>query len=321
MASAITDGDLSVTGLLFMAGTMVPASHYFVVIFFLIVVFLYNFLEFHFIRDLSGGFRGDPVSLTFNPSSKIYEDVVSKCRTLHGRYLATPWLSGPHLQTAFLTIYGRPPIVTYRRQLYSVRDGGTIALDWLLASDVSCGSLEKDRAISKDDANPIVVVVPGLTSDSSSAYVKHMAYKIAKHGWNVVIENHRGLGGVSITSDVFYNAGWTEDIREVINYLHQKYPLAPLFAIGTSIGANVLVKYLGEEGAKTPLAGAASICSPWDLVVCNRFITRKLVQRLYDRALTEGLKGYAKLHQPVLVALTKLGWHQKGIPPFSLRKS
>ena len=27
------------------------------------------------------------------------------------------------------------------------------------------------------------------------------------------------------------------------------------------------VKYLGEEGENTPLAGAASICSPWDLVV------------------------------------------------------
>lgn len=30
-------------------------------------------------------------------------------------------------------------------------------------------------------------------------YVKHIAYKMAKRGWNVVVENHRGLGGVSIT--------------------------------------------------------------------------------------------------------------------------
>jgi len=36
--------------------------------------------------------------------------------------------------------------------------------------------------------------------------------------------------------------------------------------IFNSIGANILVKYLGEEGEKTPLAGAASICYPWDLV-------------------------------------------------------
>ena len=96
-------------------------------------------------------------------------------------------------------------------------------------------------------------------------------------------------------SDCFYNGGWTEDIREVVNYLHQKYPKAPLFTVGASLGANILVelviyyftainilrhiliiclyklviqvKYLGEEGENTPVAGAASVCSPWDLLV------------------------------------------------------
>ncbi|RWW02873.1 hypothetical protein GW17_00034017, partial [Ensete ventricosum] len=77
-----------------------------------------------------------------------------------------------------------------------------------------------------------------------------------------------------LQSDCFYNAGWTEDIREVINHLHQEYPKAHLFAVGTSVGANILVcmqglfvKYLGEDADNSPVAGAASICSPWDLVV------------------------------------------------------
>ncbi|KAI0519636.1 hypothetical protein KFK09_007090 [Dendrobium nobile] len=296
MANPVPEGEVPVTGLLIMAASMMPAYVYVVAVLLLLVVIMYGFLEFHFIGDLFRGFRGDRVNLTFDPSSMIYENVVSKCRVLQGRYLATLWLSSPHLQIAFLTLYGRPPVFTYRRQLFSVSDGGTIALDWLLASDVSGGSLDNGGIISKEDITPIVIVVPGLTSDSSSAYVKHLAYKIAKRGWNVVIENHRGLGGVSITSDYFYNAGWTEDIREVVNHLHQKYSMAPIFAVGTSIGANILVKYLGEEGEKTPVAGAASICSPWDLVVCDRFINRRLVQRFYDRALTIGLKGYAQLY-------------------------
>ncbi|XP_020599761.1 embryogenesis-associated protein EMB8 isoform X3 [Phalaenopsis equestris] len=249
-----------------LAASSLPAHVYVVALLLLLVVILYDFLEFHFLRDLFRGFRGDCVKLTFDSSSKIYDNVVSKCWVLQGRYLATPWLSSPHFQIAFLSLYGRPPVFTYRRQLFSVSDGGTIALDWLLASDVAGGSLDNDIIISKDESTPIVIVVPGLTSDSSSAYVKHIAYKMAKHGWNVVVENHRGLGGVSITSDCFYNAGWTEDVREVVNHLHQKYSMAPLFAVGTSIGANILVKYLGEEGEKTPLTGAASICSPWDLV-------------------------------------------------------
>lgn len=104
-------------------------------------------------------------------------------------------------------------------------------------------------------------------------------------------------------SDCVYNAGWTEDLRKVIDHIHSQFPEAPLFAVGTSIGANVLVfclsisfvlqrplfvligltfgypysfncnliqvKYLGEDGTDTPLVGATAVCSPWDLLVSN----------------------------------------------------
>ncbi|KAG6510543.1 hypothetical protein ZIOFF_028568 [Zingiber officinale] len=306
MASSACAEGLSAAGLLFQAASLVPTAHYLATALTLLAVFLYNFLEIHLLGDLLRGFRGDLVALTFDPRSKIYEGVVSKCRILHGRYLVTPWLSSPHLQTVFLNFFGRPPSVAYRRQLFSLHDGETVALDWLLTSDVvdvAGASSFTGTSISKDDITPITVVVPGLTSDSFSPYLRHCSYSIAKHGWHAVVSNHRGLGGISITSDCFYNAGWTQDVREVINYLHQEYPRAPLFAVGTSIGANILVKYLGEEGQNTPLAGAASICSPWDLVVGDRFISRKLMQRLYDKALAIGLKGYAQLHQSTLTRL------------------
>lgn len=58
------------------------------------------------------------------------------------------------------------------------------------------------------------------------------------------------------------------------------------------------VKYLGEHGENVPVAGAVAICSPWDLLIGDRFISRKLIQKLYDRALCIGLQGYAQLHQP-----------------------
>jgi predicted alpha/beta-fold hydrolase len=72
--------------------------------------------------------------------------------------------------------------------------------------------------------------------------------------------------------------------------VHEKYPQAPLFAIGNSIGANILVKYLGEEGAATPIGAAAAVCCPWDLVVCDRFISRKTIQKIYDMILATGLR-------------------------------
>ncbi|KAH7860024.1 hypothetical protein Vadar_008259 [Vaccinium darrowii] len=284
--------------LLIKAISVIPISHYALGLLFVLIVILYNFLEFHLVEDLLTGFRGSPVSLTYNSCSEIYEGVASKCKILHGRYLATPWLSSPHMQTTFLNFFGRPPAFTYRRQLFHASDGGTIALDWLLKTDVSGDDIYQNSSMSKDDTTPIMVVIPGLTSDSASAYLKHLAFDTAKQGWNVVISNHRGLGGISVTSDCFYNAGWTEDTRAVIDYLHHKYTKAPLFAVGTSIGANILVKYLGEHGENVPVAGAVAICSPWDLLIGDRFISRRLIQKLYDRALCIGLQGYAQLHQP-----------------------
>ncbi|KAK8668295.1 hypothetical protein V6N13_105754 [Hibiscus sabdariffa] len=271
------------------------------------------FPEINGLRARHLSLRGDPVTLTYNSSSDLGRSVAAKCRILQQRYLVTPWLSSPHIQTAFLTFHGRPPPVTYRRHLFRAFDGGTIALDWLTYSDVLEGAsgIIDGSAAYKGDKTPIVIVIPGLTSDSTAA---HVAFNMARQGWNVVVSNHRGLGGVSLTSDCCYNAGWTEDVRKIIDHIHCEYPEAPIYAVGTSIGANILVKYLGEEGANTPVVGAAAICSPWDLLVsvfiaptlckvCDRFINRRPMQKIYDRALTVGLQGYAQLHQSILSRL------------------
>lgn len=286
--------------LILTAALQIPIAHFFLGLALACLVFVYNFLEIHILRDLFTGFRGQPVVLTFNPSSELYQQVVSRCRVLHGRYLSTPWLSSPHLQTSFLSLYSRPLGFSYRRQLFRTADGGTLALDWLRNSDVLEDSFEVGNVTSKDDKTPILIVVPGLTSDSESSYIKHFTYKMAKSGWNVVISNHRGLGGVSLTSDCCYNAGWTEDLRKVVDHVHCQYPEALLFVAGCSLGANVVVKYLGEDGINTPIAGAAVIGCPWDLLVCDRFLNRKPVQHFYNKALVIGLKDYAQLHQTVV---------------------
>ncbi|KAJ7513814.1 hypothetical protein O6H91_23G015900 [Diphasiastrum complanatum] len=267
----------------------------------LITLFLYHVLDFHFFGDLLCGLRGDVVRLYYSPSSKLAADLVSKCNVLKSRYSPTPWLRSPHLQIAFLHYLGRAPIVNYSRQLFSTPDGGTIALDWV--KSIGRYHMTKEQFPASDET-PIVVVIPGLTSDSTDAYVKHLVAMLYSHGWKAVVANHRGLGGVSITSDCFYNAGWTEDLRRIVAHLHIETPKARLFAIGTSIGANILVKYLGEEGKNTPLSGATAICCPWDLVVCDRFIHRGGVQKIYNTILTTGLRDYARQHQSVFSRMT-----------------
>ncbi len=49
-------------------------------------------------------------------------------------------------------------------------------------------------------------------------------------------------------------------------HVRTKYPASLLFAAGWSLGANILTRYLGEDGDRTPLAAAAALCNPFDLV-------------------------------------------------------
>ncbi|CAI9304383.1 unnamed protein product [Lactuca saligna] len=282
---------------------LIPISHYLLVAFFVLVVFVYNLLEIHIVHDIFGGFGGDSVSLTFHSSSDLYREVVSKCHLLHGRYFATPWLSSPHLQTILLNVLVKIPSFSYKREIFRTSDGGTIALDWLMNSDVSETNLQV-HGTNTDAVIPLVIVIPGLTSDSASPYIKEIAYNMAKHGWNVVVSNYRGLGGVPLTSECFHHAGRSDDLGEVVNHLHSKQPETLLYAVGTSMGANILVKYLGEQGVNVPLAGAASISNPWDLLIGDRFFNRAFMQRFYNRVLGNSLKSTAKLHQEVYARLS-----------------
>lgn len=44
----------------------------------------------------------------------------------------------------------------------------------------------------------------------------------------------------------FYSASFLGDIGEVIAHVSARYPKANLYAAGWSLGANILVRYLGQ---------------------------------------------------------------------------
>ncbi|KVH88550.1 putative AB-hydrolase YheT [Cynara cardunculus var. scolymus] len=280
--------------LLLRALCQIPITHYVIGLALVFWVLVYDFLDFHVVQDLLTGFRGQRVDLTFNSCSELYREVVSKCTLLHGRYMSTPWLSSPHLQTTFLRFFGRPPVFNYRR-LFLVKTARLISCEVKRVS-IMHSVMEKEDIASDEthqDANMPIVI-----------YIKHLAFYMAKRGWNVVVSNHRGLGGVPLKSDFFYNGGWTDDIRKVVKHIRSQSPDVPLFVVGTSLGANMMVKYLGEDGKDVLIDGAAAVCCPWDLLLCDRYMGRNLVQSVYDKALGDGLKRYAKMHQQFFTCLS-----------------
>ncbi|KAL6202043.1 hypothetical protein ACLB2K_025754 [Fragaria x ananassa] len=78
------------------------------------------------------------------------------------------------------------------------------------------------------------------------------------------------------------------DICEVVDHVGGRYPEANLYAVGWSLGANILVRYLGQESDTCRLSGAVSLCNPFNLVIADEDF-HKGFNNVYDKALSYAL--------------------------------
>jgi len=210
------------------------------------------------------------------------------CPSLTSSYRAPWFLINGHVETIAVALLRKPPAPVYRREPLPMRDGGAVALDWLE------GPLVKALP---DDA-PALVLLPGLTGGSEDGYVIHMALAAARAGIRPVVFNSRGTAHFPVRSPQFYSASYTDDLRAVIKHVGSRFPGAPLLACGWSLGANILVRYLGEEGEAAPLTAAVSLCNPFNLMLSDRTISRGF-NRIYDRRLADSLRGILSSHRQI----------------------
>lgn len=71
--------------------------------------------------------------------------------------------------------------------------------------------------------------------------------------------------------------------------------MAKIYAVGWSLGANILVRYLGQESHHCPLSGAVSLCNPFDLVIADEDF-HKGFNNIYDKALARSLRKIFNKH-------------------------
>lgn len=122
-----------------------------------------------------------------------------------------------------------------------------------------------------------------------------MLLRARSKGWRVVVFNSRGCANSPVTTAKFYSASFTGDLRQVVDHVLTRYPQCNIYAAGWSLGANILVRYLGEETDKCRLSGAVSMCNPFDLVIADEDF-HKGFNNVYDRALANSLRAIFKKH-------------------------
>lgn len=182
--------------------------------------------------------------------SKICRMVVPAC------YL-NPLLFNGHLQTFWtVTKYDRVPLY-YKRKILEAEDpaySGSFTVDFVvepfeenddsLPPRTAYSTDEKSDGIGpSDDCSPMLIALHGLSGGSYELYLRHVLAPLVtkESGWKACVVNARGCAMSKVTSRMLFNARATWDVRQVVKWLHHRFPNRPLFAVGFSLGANILV--------------------------------------------------------------------------------
>jgi predicted alpha/beta-fold hydrolase len=109
--------------------------------------------------------------------------------------------------------------------------------------------------------------------------------------WGATLLLFRSCGDTPNRTRRFYHSGETGDLDFVVQRVLAERPHAPIVLIGFSLGGNVLLKWLGEQGDHAPprIRGAAAISVPFDLARGSRHIQHGFA-RVYQAHFLRSLK-------------------------------
>lgn len=209
------------------------------------------------------------------------------------------WMRGPHLQTIVPALFAPRARVTYRRERWDTPDGDFI--------DVA----RPVDAMAERGTRPLVVVFHGLEGDAEARYVRDVLGGALARGWRGIAPQFRGCGGTLNDLPRFYHSGDSAEIDWVLRRIAaEREDHGPLFVVGVSLGGNMLLKWLGEQGAAAPalVSAAAAISAPIDLaagghrlgVGFNRVYSWMFLRTLKAKSLAK-LERHAGLYDPARV--------------------
>ena len=164
-------------------------------------------------------------------------------------YRAPLWLRNGHAQSIWPSLFRRVALQEPVVETIATPDDDELWLDWY-----------------RQGAGRLAVISHGLEGHSRRPYVLGLARALLAEGWDVLAWNFRSCGGVMNHQPRFYHSGATGDLAVVIRHaLRRGYHAVTL--AGFSMGGNLTLQYLGEqgEGVDSRIAGAITFSVPCDL--------------------------------------------------------
>ena len=218
---------------------------------------------------------------------------------LDSDYRAPLWLPGGTLQTIYAYYRKLTPNLNYRRERWETPDNDFIDLDWI---------------DSASTAARLLVVFHGLEGCSRSHYALALMSMVRQLGWRGVVPHFRGCSGEPNRLVRSYHSGDSDEIDWILRRLKERRPSAEIFTLGVSLGGNMLLKWLGEQGenASTIIRRAVGVSVPVDLVAATSELDRGMKKLIYTRHFLRPLRRKV---------LGKITAHQLPLDPRQVRRA
>ncbi|XP_065184510.1 monoacylglycerol lipase ABHD2-like [Sycon ciliatum] len=234
----------------------------------------------------------------FHSSSGFAQEIVSKCPILAERYRPTSlWGKNRHIQIWSFGVLGRPSTPRPAHSLHAgVTDDGTRFTFGLFESKARGAYVGVPVA-----KQPVTVLCPGIAGNSYSSYIQTYIDEMLKqlpHS-RVVSLNHVGtIKDEELSSARIFSYGCTSEYSAVVDWTRERFPGHPLVAIGFSMGANILVKYLAERPERqTWFKGAMSCCQSYSAKTLSCYLDSGVVPRLYSSVLVMFMRTVVSQHR------------------------
>ena len=159
------------------------------------------------------------------------------------------WAFNAHVHTIVPSQFSRPLPVPCTRIEISTPDNDFLELDVYRASNSA----------------PVVALFHGLEGSSERFYIRNLMHELMEAGISSVAMNFRGCGSRMNNLPRFYHSGDTGDYNVLFDWISKEFPGCPMYAVGFSLGANALIKSLGELKEHHPVQKAVGVSPPYDL--------------------------------------------------------
>lgn len=207
------------------------------------------------------------------------------------------WLQNAHLQTIIPKYFLASPFINYVQERVTTPDNDFVDLAWAMPS-------------SSIGLRGIVVLFHGLEGSCESHYIKHLVSDLLLANFACVVMHFRGCSGEPNLQVKSYHSGATFDPEFVVPLIKERYSSLPLFAVGFSLGGNMLMKLMANN-TNSPIDGSVSVSAPLNLSASSESIDQGF-SSIYQYHLMKSMKNnlLAKMKTVNLIDHIKVSTNQ-----------